>query len=164
MPKIFKDKNNNVLYTGYETSEVVANPTLAGTEVNLTGLQVGDTKFAVPQGGRDEGYTLTVTNKSSTDNGVFYILRKVNGAITCTKETISNDSVPVQFQNVYAFIPDFYHSFGNDDFISSQSTYALTLNGFYVIEDPSFTPSGGQGYETLVLTSDYEIEISHDTI
>jgi len=51
MPKIFKDKNNNVLYTGYETSEIVANPTLAGTEANLTGLQVGNIKYAVPQSG-----------------------------------------------------------------------------------------------------------------
>ena len=32
-------------------TEVIANPTLAGTEADLTGLQVGDTKYAVPQGG-----------------------------------------------------------------------------------------------------------------
>ena len=30
---------------------VVANPTLAGTEDNLTGLQVGETKYKVPSGG-----------------------------------------------------------------------------------------------------------------
>ena len=30
-------------------TEVVANPTLAGTEGNLTGLQVGDTKYKVPE-------------------------------------------------------------------------------------------------------------------
>lgn len=30
---------------------VVANPTLAGTEADLTGLQVGDTKYAIPAGG-----------------------------------------------------------------------------------------------------------------
>ena len=34
---------------------VVANPTLSGTEANLTGLQVGDTKYAVPQGGGGAG-------------------------------------------------------------------------------------------------------------
>ena len=49
MPKIFKDKNDNVLYTGYETSEVVANPTLVGTEDTLAGFQVGDTKYKVPE-------------------------------------------------------------------------------------------------------------------
>jgi len=54
MSKTFLDKNNNVLYTGYETHEIVANPTLAGTEANLTGLQVGDTKYAIPQGGGEQ--------------------------------------------------------------------------------------------------------------
>ena len=39
-------------YTGGSGgTTVVANPTLAGTEDTLTGLQVGDTKYAVPQGG-----------------------------------------------------------------------------------------------------------------
>lgn len=33
---------------------VIANPTLVGTEANLTGLQVGDTKYAVLQGGSGE--------------------------------------------------------------------------------------------------------------
>lgn len=44
---------------GTSTAEVIdiindqikANPTLSGTEPNLTGLQTGDTKYAVPQGG-----------------------------------------------------------------------------------------------------------------
>lgn len=31
-------------------TNVVANPTLSGTETVLTGLQVGDTKYVVPQG------------------------------------------------------------------------------------------------------------------
>ena len=33
-----------------DLNQVVANPTLAGTEADLTGLQVGETKYAVPQG------------------------------------------------------------------------------------------------------------------
>ena len=32
-------------------TEVVANPTLAGTEPVLTGLQVGDNKYSIPEGG-----------------------------------------------------------------------------------------------------------------
>ena len=31
-------------------TEVVANPTLAGTEADLTGIQVGETKYKVPSG------------------------------------------------------------------------------------------------------------------
>ena len=33
-----------------DATKVTANPTLAGTEADLTGLEVGDTKYAVPQG------------------------------------------------------------------------------------------------------------------
>ena len=40
---------------------VVANPTLAGTEADLTGLQVGDTKYKVPEGGGGGGGVLIVT-------------------------------------------------------------------------------------------------------
>lgn len=43
--------NDSGFITANDVTEVVANPTLAGTEANLTGLQVGDTKYAVPQGG-----------------------------------------------------------------------------------------------------------------
>lgn len=40
---------------------VIANPTLAGTEANLTGLLVGDTKYKVPQGGGgSQLYTLHI--------------------------------------------------------------------------------------------------------
>ena len=35
---------------------VVANPELAGTEADLTGLQVGETKYKVPQGGSAQHY------------------------------------------------------------------------------------------------------------
>ena len=34
---------------------VVANPTIAGTEADLTGLQVGDTKYKIPEGGGGGG-------------------------------------------------------------------------------------------------------------
>ena len=43
---------------------VVANPTLAGTEADLTGLQVGDTKYKVPAGGG--GGVLIVTDTNGT--------------------------------------------------------------------------------------------------
>lgn len=34
-----------------KVNEVVANPTLAGTEADLTGIQIGETKYKVPSGG-----------------------------------------------------------------------------------------------------------------
>ncbi len=50
MSKTFLDKNNNVLVSVYETKEIVANPTLVGDEEEFTGLQVGNKKYAAPQG------------------------------------------------------------------------------------------------------------------
>lgn len=41
-----------------QANDVVANPTLAGTEDVLTGLQVDGTKYAVPQGGGSGGSSL----------------------------------------------------------------------------------------------------------
>ena len=44
-------------------TNVVANPTLAGTEADLTGLQVGDTKYKV--GGSSGGGVLVVTENEN---------------------------------------------------------------------------------------------------
>lgn len=61
---------------------VAANPTLAGTEADLTGLQVGDTKYKVPEGGgvlvvhEDENQTLDKTWQEIFDavsTGVVFI-------------------------------------------------------------------------------------------
>ena len=84
MPKIFKDKNDNVLYTGYETSEVVANPTLAGTETELTGIQIGSTKYKAPEG--FSGNYNDLTNKptipaavsGSLDSSSLYYWRSIS--------------------------------------------------------------------------------------
>lgn len=54
MSKTFLDKNNNTLATVYETSEVVANPTLEGTEASLSGLKIGSTKYKVEGGAGGE--------------------------------------------------------------------------------------------------------------
>lgn len=54
MPKTFLDKNNNTLYTGYETYEIVANPELAGNEETLEGLEIGSTKYKVGGGSGTE--------------------------------------------------------------------------------------------------------------
>lgn len=44
------DGQGGVKFVDDSGTVVVANPTLAGTEANLTGLDVGGTKYAVPQG------------------------------------------------------------------------------------------------------------------
>ena len=48
-------------------TKVVANPTLAGTENNLTGIQVGETKYKVPAGGGGGGSEVVI-NPTLTGN------------------------------------------------------------------------------------------------
>ena len=65
---------------------VVANPTLAGTESDLTGLQVGNTKYKVPSGG--SGGLPSVT---SADNGK--VLMVVQGAWAAANLPVYNGGV-----------------------------------------------------------------------
>ena len=60
--KTFKGKNNEVLGTFLENTDVVVNPTLSGDEPEMTGIQVGGQKYKAPQGGGSTGgspYVLT---------------------------------------------------------------------------------------------------------
>ena len=53
--KLSVDQYGKISYeTLVEGTPVVANPTLAGGEANLTSIQVGNTKYAVPSGGDSE--------------------------------------------------------------------------------------------------------------
>jgi len=62
---------------------VVANPTLAGTEPNLEGLQVGSQKYKVPDGGGNLYYHLiTITDEEYKNKGVFSIINNSNEQIT----------------------------------------------------------------------------------
>ena len=50
-PKIKKEcLPSDVLNDLDDITKVVANPTLAGTESELTGIEVGDTKYKIPEG------------------------------------------------------------------------------------------------------------------
>ena len=86
-------------------TNVVANPTLVGTEAVLTGLQVGDTKYAVPQGGgggagiefveitvESESGTLTSEQATALLNGAFLKITNENyiaSIIPLTYRTLS---------------------------------------------------------------------------
>ena len=63
---------------GKAAEDVIANPTLSGTEANLEGLQVGDTKYKVPQG--MEVVELGASSGTLTDEQ-FTILSGDNGII-----------------------------------------------------------------------------------
>ena len=53
----------------YSGSEVVANPTLAGTEANLTGIEVDGTKYAVSGGGGSSGSIIKIYDSGSDTQG-----------------------------------------------------------------------------------------------
>ena len=94
MAKTFLDKHNNRLVTVYETSEIVANPTLTSGEPDLTSLQIGNSKFRVPSGGGGGSYTagngieIDANNEISVDETVV----AVKDDIPTLTSQLTNDS------------------------------------------------------------------------
>lgn len=98
-------------------TEVVANPSLAGTESDLTGLEVAGTKYKVPTGGSGgtslfkhkitiqyNGYTgyYTTTNNESTEMSIPDITSKDGELnIIMKKSVISGEPGPMEPQEVH---------------------------------------------------------------
>ena len=90
---------NGSKYTGAEidaavakagdATKVVANPTLAGTEAPLVGLQVGETKYAIPAGGGDDIFIVKVT-----ETGGVYSADKTYTEI---KNAITDGKMPIMY-------------------------------------------------------------------
>lgn len=68
MSEVIKMHVRETIQTGSGTT-VIANPTLVGTEDELTGLQVGETKYKVPSGGSGSASwgSITGTLSDQTD-------------------------------------------------------------------------------------------------
>ena len=92
---------------------VIANPTLAGTESDLTGLQVGGTKYKIPSGGSGSGVfvvhddnngngTLDKTwkeiNDALSEGPVFVLFDAVSGGRCCASVI---DSYIDEYDNKY---------------------------------------------------------------
>lgn len=103
MGKIMVNGEN---YTG---SEVVANPTLAGTEPNLTGLEVDGTKYAVSGGGGGGSWTdvtgtltagqtsVILSDSAITTTSTLDFYTDVFG-VNPTAVSVSNGSVTLTFE------------------------------------------------------------------
>lgn len=78
--KTFKGKNNEVLGTFLEDTDVIVNPTLTGNEPEMTGIQVGGQKYKAPQGGDgvnnlcDYYFNLASINAATMFNDARYYL------------------------------------------------------------------------------------------
>lgn len=68
-------------------ADVIANPILAGTEADLTGLQVGDTKYVIPSGGSGSGTPLYLHN-------IFVAGTVGNTYIYAMTQVLSDSSLP----------------------------------------------------------------------
>ena len=64
---------NNVTYKVGGGTLVIANPTLAGTEADLTGIQIGDVKYKVSSGSKKYIHHIRLT-KSGDDNFNFDVI------------------------------------------------------------------------------------------
>lgn len=115
---------NNVTYkVGGGGTEVVANPTLAGTEADLTGLQVGDTKYKVPSGG---SFTQEQADWTEADNTKpSYIKNKPNLATVATSGSYNdliNKPNIVTYNELMSTPMGSYSSLNNLDVIISART------------------------------------------
>lgn len=96
---------------------VIANPELSGTENNLTGLQIGDTKYAVPQGSGGIEYvelevtasitsgTLTQEQMTKLENGAF--IKIIGGCVLFPNisqvysSTVYENAGAFKYQEIY---------------------------------------------------------------
>lgn len=132
---------------------VKANPELAGTEANLTGLQVGNTKYAVSSG--STGFLVTFTPESSGTYTYTYTADKTYGEIF---DAIKAGSFPIakviadaQFcsdHNCTAYEDYSPISFFMVGTLDSETTYA-----FPGLDSQAFTPQSIENFETTDLTA-----------
>ena len=137
-----------------EGTNVIANPTLAGTESDLTGLQVGDTKYAIPSGG-GASYThhikLDYTNNigGTNDEKALIIL-----------EITTNSATPMTVSDVYDWLNN--NNFKTNKWKECTGYYYTTQNwsfpaiilfGIVYITDTYISANGilasSQGYSSI---------------
>lgn len=95
--KTFKGKNNEVLGTFLENTDVVVNPTLVGDEPNLEGLEVEGNKYKVPQGGggtlyKNRIYIALKTAEGGSLDGISYVVYSSNNLNNNYDKTISTET------------------------------------------------------------------------
>lgn len=112
-------------------TEVVANPTLAGTEPVLTGLQVGDNKYSIPEGGGSspELYlhtiNLIIRNGGISEQWVFAQICIINNSNT----SMDYNSI-YNYLNTNGFVVTRLGAFGEDsDTSMNGKVYTLGVAG-----------------------------------
>ena len=127
-------------------TEVVANPTLTGTETELTGLEVAGTKYKVPTSGGGGGASIgggyTVTTNQRFGSGTFLILGKYENVFGWHAITVNDMHRPV-ISNAVMICPLTVDHGATEiqstptlyDFSGTLNQYSnLTLNKMYYIK------------------------------
>ena len=125
--KTFKGKNNEVLGTFLENTDVVVNPTLVGDEPDLTGLEVDGAKYKVPQGGGGTQlyqHTITLITGSQTIKKSYASLTIINSSASqFTISGVFNYFKDKGFKETTQEHPDAYYP----------ATGVLNINNSYAI-------------------------------
>lgn len=97
---LFVQVNDVDLSNYYTKSEIVANPTLAGTESELEGLQIGSTKYKMPSGGNE----IELIDLSLISNGT---LNDLITALNWDGSTTEEKTIDLKFKdstnNIYKY-------------------------------------------------------------
>ena len=136
-----KLKVGDTIYGIPEGTNVVANPTLAGTESALTGLQVGDTKYVIPV-----GYDInTYTYGTITDATTMAKLRNdiAKGHII----NIGSEYYSLNFYDVNAHSAVY-------TLISSVSTDGVTIAGLYLTDNTTSITMTATNFTQNKITTD----------
>ena len=101
---------------GESGTEVIANPTLAGTETELTGLSVNGTKYKVPTGGSGGGGIGHTITYNGISNGIFYtidsdgvMMERLSGSGTLQNIVLYKNSLDMQSGTYSANLPGIYY-------------------------------------------------------
>lgn len=119
--KMTLNKDTTFITSSELPAAVSANPTLSGSETELTGLQIGSTKYKIPNGGGSGDVTLAGDNIFTGKNTFTY------GSIVASKTDSSNKTMKVEYGcNAIA-----YTSYGETrsnliSFPGKDGTFALT--------------------------------------
>lgn len=110
MAQTYTKEKIDELIAGAEGTEVIANPTLAGTESALTGLQVGDTKYKIESGGGKLYVHRVKLAAGNLDDAISFTATIINGQsspFSSTSELISyleSKGHIGSFTNSYRFV------------------------------------------------------------
>ena len=127
---------------GEDGTTVVANPTLVGTEANLTGIQIGDTKYKVPTGGSGGsaswgGITGTLSDQTDLQTALNSKLNSSYASIVTTTDNL------VDFEtSKYDWKPDTTSGASYDDGSYARGMYVTNLIPYRSDEKLKFDITG----------------------